>query len=280
MRFIRSLIRLRHNPTLFLPITRGPLHGFYHFFTGYLMPLYFDRMQHPNRKMAVVDSTPFNHWFSYLPGPAPDILDRHKSLKITYKARLWGFASGYRIHAVSGWDKWTAFPKRPLARIAQALQADFSQNRSEDSDANYPIVVFGRGHTPEFYRDNLPERYGTAKRDIPNLTELAEALDGLAPTMLVDPVEHTPEQVFRKLQGARVIVAQHGAALTNILFAKPGTHVVEIAWPELESDHTLGMYRVLSEELGLNWQRPISQTERFEPVDVGPLVTRIAELIE
>ena len=280
VRFLRSLIRLRHNPTLFVPITRGPLHGFYHFFTGYFMPLYWHRLHTPNKKMAVVDSTPFNHWFSYLRGGEPEIVDRHKSLKLTYKARVWGFASGYRIRAIRSWDKWSLFHRRPLKAIASAIQEDFAERVSEMSTNPPTVVIFGRDHTPDYFRDNLPTRYGVAKRNIPNLAEVAAAVNKHIPTQLVDAATLSPEEVFGLCQGAQVLVAQHGAALTNAVFMQPGGHVVEIAWSDLEDDKVLGMYRLLSQQLGLQWHRPIAQQERFDPIDVDQMVAIITSLLK
>lgn len=203
-----------------------------------------------------------------------------KALKVSYRAKTFGFASGYTVKALVRWDKWLRFHKRPLAEIATELQKDFSQRAEENAPKSATIVIFGRDHTPAHYQENLPTRYGVAKRNIPNLADVAAFLNEHIPTTLIDPVLLTPEEIFAVCHHAKVVVGQHGAALTNVIFMPPGRNVVEIAWPDLADNDVLEMYRLLSREIGLNWTRPILQKNRFSAIDPELLLMHVKNVLD
>ena len=266
---------MRRYPTLYLPIQRGPIHGFYHFFVGYFIPLYWAMSKDRTKKYAVMDAHPLNPWFDLLPGGTPEIIDQAKTVKLAYLARRFGFARGYRVKAFFGWDKWQWFGKRNLGEIARIMRSDFDKLARTVTTSQPEVIILGRDHTPEHYAKNLPTRYGTAKRNIPNLREVADYLGRSFTVELVDGALLTPQEMVTKCLGAKVLIGQHGAALTNLFFMKPGSHVIEIGWPDLESDTALEMYRLMCEQLGHHWTRPILQTDRFAeiaPADVSALV--------
>lgn len=279
MRFIRFLIRRRHFPTLFLPLQRGPLHGFYHFFMGYFVPVYWQSVSKPNRKIAVMDSTPFNHWFDLLPGGTPEIIDQAKTVKIAYLGARSGYAKGYRVVPLVGWDKWLWFHSRNLKRIAEHMRIHFTELTADIHTTTPEVIVLGRDHTPEHYAEKLPTRYGVAKRNIPNLKELVDELSQSFDVELVDGALFSPQEMFVKCSRAKILVGQHGAALTNLFFMTPGSHVMEIAWPELASDDYLEMYRLMAKETGIHWTRPILQEDRFAKINVNTTASLVKEAL-
>lgn len=276
MRLVRFLIRRRHYPTLFLPIQRGPIHGFYHFFMGYLVPLFREVSIKPGLKYAVMDAHPLNHWFELLPTAPAEIVDQAKTVKLAYLSRHTGYARGYRVKGLVGWDKWLWFHKRNLADIARSMRSHLTEASSSVSTTTPEVIVFGRDYTPEHYATKLPTRYGTAKRNIPNLGEVVDQLSKSLDVELVDGALLTPLEMFKKVSHAKVVVGQHGAALTNLFFLRPGSHVIEVAWPDLRRDDQYEMYRLLAEELGHHWSRPILQEDKFAPISA----TELEKLIE
>ena len=270
MRLLRTLLRIPQYPVLLLPVQRGPLHGFYHFFVGYLLPAYWEMKKHPTKKYAVVDATPLNHWYSILPSSV-EIVSQSAAIRIAFHARFTGYARGYRIRGLVGWDKWLLFEKRNLSAIAISIREHLARVTHSSDAETHDIVVLGRDFTPAHYAEHLPTRYGVAKRNIPNLKEAVEELKSQHDIELVDAATLSPEEVFFKCYSAKVIVAQHGAALSNIVFMKPGSLVVEIGWEEISEDNKVDMYRRLSNELGLQWIRPILQKEKFDPIQAEEL---------
>lgn len=274
------MLRYRNYPYLLLPVTRGPIHGFYHFFTGYFIPVLAFKIRRPESAVAVVDSTPLNYWFDLLPGKPVAILDSHRALKIAYRARRVGFARGYRVRAFKDWDKQTNFKKKQIARIAEMARAFFADQTNGVRTRTPQILFFGREFTPEYYEKFLPTRYGIAKRNIPNLHEVAEALSADFDLEYVDPAAHTPLEILKKCQHASVLIGQHGAALSNLFFMQPGSSVVEIAWPNLRDSGNLNMFRLLSEEVGVKWSRPILQADKFALVSKDSIRAIILHCID
>lgn len=70
----------------------------------------------------------------------------------------------------------------------------------------------------------------------------------------IQPEELNLKQVFNIFSNAKLIVAESGAAITNVLFAKSGTHLIELYpgkgpmdfWPELASISDVTVSKVLS----------------------------------
>ena len=234
---------------------------------GYFLPVFGFCLKHPLKKIAVMDSTPLNNWFDLLPGAGPEIVPRDKVVKIAYLARFARYARGFRVRAFVGWDKSDRYSKRDLAAIRDALRQHTSSIAASVTTRRPQIIVLGRDFTPQHYAENLPTRYGTAKRNIPNLKEVVSALSKEWDIELVDGATISPIEMVAKCLSASVLIGQHGAALTNLFFLPPGSHVVEIGWPELANDDYLDMYRKMCLELGLQWQRPILQSDKFSNID-------------
>jgi hypothetical protein len=279
MRWFRVLLRRRRYPTLFLPVQRGPIHGFYHFFVGYLVPVYWKISKHPEKKWAVMDASPLNHWYQLLPTKNLEIIDQAKTVKLAYLSRPWGVARGFRVVPVIGWDKWLLFRKRNLREISVRMRKDLAEKAKSVETRRPEIVVLGREYTPPHYAEKLPTRYGVAKRNIPNLAEVTQKLENDFDIELVDGATLTPQEMFAKCSQAKVLVGQHGAALTNLFFMAPGTSVVEIAWPDLANPDHLEMYRLLSEELRLNWSRAIIQKHRFAEIEAEILRSELTRAL-
>lgn len=263
-----------------LPVQRGPLHGFFHFFFGYFVPVFEHKLRSPGSKLALVDSGPFNSWFRLLPGTPPQVISQSDAIKIGFRSRIFGFARGYRVKAIVGWDKWLDFPSRGFFNTAKHLRELVIPNPIQVEHRTAKILVFGRNFVPDYYKSDLSERYGAAKRDIPNLEDAYERLRSKFNCEFLDPAQLSPEEIMSRCASAHLVVGQHGAALCNIFFLHPGSGVLEIGWPELAEPTYLGMYGVLAEELGLHWVRPILQEDRFSPISPERLEEEISLLLE
>lgn len=278
MKLIRVLLRARRYPVLLLPITRGPLHGFFHFFFGYVVPAFHEMNQNPNRKYALVDAEPLTHWFSILPSQNYEIISQSEALKLAFEARLIPLARGFRVKPLSGWDKWKRFSHRGLSDVSASMRRHLDGQTSGLETKLSKVLVVGRDFTPNHYAEKLPSRYGTAKRDVPNLRSVTGGLEQSLDIQYVDPATISPAEMFLKCKAADILIGQHGAALSNMFFLRPGSHVIEIAWPELASPTTLDMYRALAKELGVSWSRPILQRNKFDEISGDALRMEIGKV--
>jgi capsular polysaccharide biosynthesis protein/tetratricopeptide (TPR) repeat protein len=89
-------------------------------------------------------------------------------------------------------------------------------------------------------------RSGVPRRRLINETQLEASLEARANARVAHMEEMPLEEQVAAMQGARVVVAPHGAGLTNLLFAEPGITVVEL-FPD---DYVLPHYAWLATRLG------------------------------
>lgn len=278
-RGVRVRRRRKNFPVLLLPLTRGPIQNFYHFFLGYFVPLYWHKMNNPEEKITVMSVTPFTHWFDLLPGKEPKILDQAKTAQNAFLANAQGFSRHYRLKPISYWDKWEKFSQRPLRNIATQMGEDLAAKTRNLVTTTPDIVVLGRGHIPEYYTSELDKVYGAAKRNIENLNEVVEALATKYSVELVDGAAVSPEEMFVKCRNARLLLGQHGAGLANAFFLTPGAAMLEIVWPEFETNAHINIYGPLCEELGVKWSRPVLQTDPHSTVPISAMLEEVQALL-
>ena len=117
-------------------------------------------------------------------------------------------------------------------------------------------------------------RGGARLRAPANEDALARELAARGFAILTATDANHPEQIAR-FRAARLIVAPHGAGLTNLLFARPGARVVEI-FPE---NFAKSPYWWLSRQLGLQYMPvfggPGDYHLRFE-IDIGRVLDAIS----
>src|SRR5262249_49051700 len=93
------------------------------------------------------------------------------------------------------------------------------------------ILAIDRGEAHPFYLSASAEAKsaGTARRSGPNHGEIVEMVSRRAGPVLSLKLENLPlAQQIALFSAADMIIAQHGAALSNLIWAKPGAGVIEI----------------------------------------------------
>ena len=137
----------------------------------------------------------------------------------------------------------------------------------------YQGQASGSGGGPRLYIT----RRGSKLRQIMNEEELVSGLRRLNFTILQSNWTNHPEQLAA-FSSAEVIVGVHGAGLTNIVFASPGTKVLEL-FPE---DHRKTSMLHLSAEHDLRHQPFFGSKERHNQaftVDVASLLQKVEEIL-
>ena len=119
------------------------------------------------------------------------------------------------------------------------------------------ILLVDRGDPDPFYRTRAVNRgSGNRRRSLPNLAEIGAALaDELGASVTTVRLEGLGlgEQIDL-FAGARLVVAQHGAALANLVWCSPQTRVLEIV-PRQPIGVDLDYFKRLANGFGLRYLR-------------------------
>jgi hypothetical protein len=266
-------------PTLLLPLTRGPIQGFYHFLLGYFIPVYWQRIHNPDERLVLMSVPSFDHWFHLLPGGQPKLIDPAKAAKHALLRNRRGFSSHYRLRALQFWDKWEKFDEKPLKAIAERLHDDLSKRFAGKQTSSSDVLVLGRSPIKRYPGEEFTRPSGDLARTISNLSEVRAALSEEFVTDFLDGSVTSPEEAFLKCQGARLILGQHGAGLSNVVFARPGAAMTEVIWPALRSRAQVDIYGNLCDALGVRWSRPALQADPQSAIDPDSVVREVKEML-
>jgi hypothetical protein len=132
------------------------------------------------------------------------------------------------------------------------------------------ILVVDRAKPHPFYNSRAEiKTAGSARRSVPNMREVWEAINERRPADLVTLEDMTLPEQIALFAGRRTFVAQHGAALSNLLWAPRGSRLVEIT-PESTRD----WFRRTAELVGIE-RATVGQAHAHAPVDPGEILRRL-----
>lgn len=259
-----------------------------HFLLGYLLPLAkaMDHLREPRfvyvRSCAIFDEITRSLGYDSL-----IFMDRHKlmdwllSLKVkpngvpVWRVTLDGFdgtaAAGYRLAI----NEAAALIQ---ARLAGAISTERNAILQRVPKKAGPIIVLiNRGPAHPHYSSPGTEAAGAGlqRRSIRNFTQMRDALLARHDRVIVDVLEgKSLAYQIALFQLADIVVAQHGAALANLVWSRESTAVLEIMPRQRVRPRDSRFFVILATELGQNYKR-IDQTDIHGDVDVGGLLQTI-----
>jgi hypothetical protein len=273
----------------------GSIEHFYHFVLGYLLPLgsYMTRERiSQDRVMLLCSCGPFDRLMQELALPGLILCERQthaKSKAMILRLadadvdEIRGLDSGQLledqvVYDVAGVRAGIAFVRQRLAlAIAEARRAI-----EADWVASPRIVLIERGEPDPFYAspicNDVNPIYRTAgkqRRMIGNhaalAIELAGAYRGLRNVMLEGMPLAAQIALF---ECADVVIAQHGAALANVIWMRPDAGVIEI-------DPNTGsfVFTHLARLSGLHYQRIGQPGGDFGDVAIDEVVATVARMV-
>jgi hypothetical protein len=211
-------------------------HHYFHFFAS-LLPLiaYLEREHRPDRPLTVL-----------IPAHGPRyVRDVCMAIEVAYHGvRFEGLASDERAEVAS--YLWLHHGSDNLERLP--VDVDLGGKLAESVRRYY-----GQ-HGPRGGQFLFLSRGDAKLRRILNEGELEAIAAGHGFERFVAHADNHEEQV-RRFSEADVIVAAHGAGLTNLLFARPGATVLEI-FPE---DFVKSTYLWLALRKGLNYRALVGE---------------------
>jgi len=255
--------RLAGHRTVLIPNQwNGSVQQYYHFLLGYLAPIFEWTAKNPGREIAVRDCGPMNRWF--------DLLKPECDVEImTVGDVLHVLAGDLQPNKVlRGMDYPDKFSRQQIIEFADRTRA-IAAERSSGFDSYPTIIVSDRASHDEFFATPAAEwpESGSQKRSVPNLSQIAaslsardlQVLDAAQVDIYVQILVHTH---------SRVLVGQHGAGLTNMIWMPRGSFVIEILPPM--PDDAQPIFRNLARTLG-HEHLVVAQKSVHAPVDPDQL---------
>ena len=161
-------------------------------------------------------------------------------------------------------------------------------NRLSNKNASFAhtiqILLIGRASTQvnshqRLLSSSFSQKSGSERRYINNFNDLETALRTRSQGVVTTYLEQTPVvEQFQMFQNARIIIAQHGASLSNIFFAGVNTMgIIEIS--PYTTENRIGQFthafpdcfQVLAHHLHLQYKR-IHQIGEFSNVNVTAVI--------
>ena len=272
MKFNRNLLRGRRHRladqrTVLIPNQwNGSVQQYFHFLLGYLAPVMKWTANNPGQPIAVRDCGPMNRWFELLK-PETDIEI------MTVGDVLHVLAGDLQPNQVlRGMDYPDEFSATDLGDFA-SWSKNVAAQRSGAPAHFPPIVVSDRASSDEFFATPAAEwpQSGSQKRSVPNLVQVVASLPGEQVRVFDAAQVDVYEQILLHTQ-ARILVGQHGAGLTNMIWLPRGSFVIEILPPM--PDDAQPIFRNLARAMG-HHHSVVPQASVHAPVDQKQLLHAI-----
>jgi len=244
----------------------GSVQQYYHFLLGYLAPVLAWADRNPSKPIAVRDCGPMNRWFELLkPECDLEIMTVGDVLHV-----LAGNLQPNRV--LQGMDYPDRFSRQDIVAFADRTR-QIAHERCVDALNASSIVVSDRASSDEFFATPAAEwpESGSQKRSVPNLRETINPMTASDIRILDAARTDVYEQILVHTH-ARVLIGQHGAGLTNMIWMKPGSFVIEIL-PPMPAD-AQNIFRNLARTLGINYL-VVQQASVHAPIDARELISAI-----
>lgn len=223
----RALSKKRVGPIVYQPGNlSGHVDHYYHFLLGYLLPSLLDYTQNgADRKVLLRDCGLMNRHFGAFNGWEYEIFQSTPTKHA-------------EVRRIEGFDQPSGYDATKLRNAAGLLYDDSLV------DGEREIVIIDRGATGA---DS-----GASRRSVPNMAEICDSVQRTSKTRLVTLEEMDLPAQAQLFNRASVIIAQHGAALANMIFCRPDAHVVEIL-PPRPNAQSRQLFGDLAATLGLKY---------------------------
>jgi hypothetical protein len=247
---------------LLVPQAHGNVESYFHFLLGYLAPsvVWMDRTDHPSvtmRECGALDA-----WL--------DLVCAHADVRLV--------SPGVMLRRVVGRLQPMSVLRpldNPMLFDPRAFEVFARRTRQwagvEPPGAPRGVLVIERREPAPVGTDAVGRvrPTGAQRRSVPNLAEVASALEDVGPVRVVDPAQMSPAEQIEAFSQAEVVVGQHGAGLANMVWTSPGARVVEIQ-PAI-GESVRGLFSELASSMGRGYA-VVRQEDLHAPVAVSDVV--------
>lgn len=249
---------------------QGSPEHFYHFMLGYFVPLALWQESTGEREIAVRDCGPMNVWFDLLrPGTDVDLMPPGVMLERVLSHRQ------ERV-ILHDWDNPTRFHRRSLTQVRDLMASRVATPTGAGEGPR--ITLLERRPNPEFFHSGAAETPGGGSgwRSVPNIDEIAQALSPLGMVSIVDTAELSPTEQVQLMHSSDLLVAQHGAGLSNMLWLPSTAGVIEILPPLPPTIDTI--FSNLASALGLGY-RTAAQSDLHAAIDASAVTAAASAVL-
>jgi hypothetical protein len=265
----------------------GSVQHYYHFLLGFLLPLaewYGKQSKLPNfiqvRSCALMDPLLLEVGFESL-----NIIQKDQLMKKHCSHRSFNKPSC----KIFGFDYPEVYESDRLENSVKHLKSllkDKIEECHREIYVNYDqvrtVIMINRLAPHTFYSTSESEIQGagSSRRSVPNYNELVHAVTENGFNVINCSLEgKSLAWQIALFESARIIIAQHGASLANLVFSKPGTSVLEIFPETLMSEWMSSKYfSNLSHRIGLH-HNFVYQSGPHDAVDPSILLKYLNKVV-
>ncbi len=263
----------------------GSVEHYFHFLLGFFIPLARHlagpALDRRIGEILVRSCGPMDSHLRALGDPRLVILDKpaHDA------ARGRATTATQRFKLIRGYDMPRRFDRAVFAQIRDIMlarsdvQAEIAKARAEWGSARARLLLIRRGPPDPFYLSRKAEAQGagTSRRSVPNHDELRRALAERFGGVLDAALEGVSlARQIALFHLADIVVAQHGAALANLVWTRQTTRAVEIFPRTLIADyHPESAFRKLAHRLKMH-HSSVWQDDVHAAVDAAALCDAVA----
>ena len=260
----------------------GSVEHYYHFLLGFLLPLvhfrYFESFDLDEiyvRSCGIMD----RHIESLrMPGVIVLKREHHAALSSIKQNNI-------EYLSIDGWDSPLCNFSRKILRARNKMLSLLGLCAGLDADDcrsgdELRLMIINRMPSDPFYHSEKCEikKSGTDRRSLPNFDDLVRSLSHMSPTVVSLEGLSLEKQIVL-FNAHDLIVAQHGAALANVIFCYQGARVIEICPQEqIKKFKKHGdFFRVLSCQMHCKFSRLIQDHSHAE-VEPNQLVRLVKSI--
>lgn len=236
----------------------GSVKHYYHFLLGLFLPFVCEEMnESTGTEFAFPNSGSMNRHSLFL---------NEIGFRIEIQDEI-SRQSKFEQKTYIGWDHESLYKYAQIEKVADFLRNQLKLTKFEEK-TNPKIVIVDRSVST--FKEGEFDTYGTNRRATPNLFELEQRLGNSWEVSFVHLEEASLLDQIKLFGSANIVVAQHGAALANLVWCQPQTKVFEISDNQIRTP----AFEMLSRRMKLDYTR-VLQANSHSKVDLDYLIDLI-----
>jgi len=238
----------------------GSVKHYYHFLLGLFLPFVCEEMNESiGAEFVFPDSGSMNRHL---------LLLNEIGFKVVIQDEI-SNQSKFEKKTYIGWDHESLYKYAQIEKAVDFLRNELKLTKFEEKTIPKVVIV---DRTVSTFKEEEFDSYGADRRATPNLLELEQRLGNSWEVNYVHLEEASLLDQIKLFGSADIVVAQHGAALANLVWCQPQTKIFEISDYQIRTP----AFEMLSKRMNLEYAR-VPQENSHAKVDIDYLLGLIVE---